>query len=88
MGSNHSSTIYGDDGSVAITFAHDALERVNWIPVPTGEFWLIIRFYAPEPEVLSVDYEISGIASSTDQVPSRISALWCQGRVMEQDLET
>ena len=64
VGSNHASTVFGDDVSVEIVFAHTRpsdLGEANWIPVPEGPFWLGARFYAPAPEVFSGEYELPGI---------------------------
>jgi hypothetical protein len=48
--------IYGDDGSLTITFQHeqpaDSAERANWLPAPEGPFYLVMRIYWPEKAAL------------------------------------
>ncbi len=61
VGSNHPGTRFAEDGSVEVVFSRERPEQLgdaNWIPIPEGEFLLLIRFYAPTPEVLDLTYEI------------------------------
>lgn len=63
-GSNNPDTLYDEDGSVEILFSHAAPEdvtAVNWLPIPEEGAWIVVRFYAPEDEVLNLDYELPGI---------------------------
>lgn len=51
---------YGNDGSLDIYLQHDrpAGDKVsNWLPVPEGNFWLILRMYNPRQEVLDGEYQ-------------------------------
>jgi hypothetical protein len=66
VGSNNPNTKYADDGSVDIIFSHQQPDNqtANWLPVPNGPFWAIIRFYAPTPEILSGDYQTPGIVKT------------------------
>ena len=34
--------------------------RVNWLPIPKDGAWMVLRFYAPKPEVINLEYEIPG----------------------------
>jgi hypothetical protein len=44
------------DGSLTITMQHteptDPVERANWLPTPTGPFYLTMRLYWPEQDAL------------------------------------
>ena len=48
--------VRGDDGSLTIAIQHarpDAPdEQANWLPAPSGPFYLILRIYMPEPAAL------------------------------------
>jgi len=48
--------IFGDDGSLTITIQRqqpqDAAQRANWLPAPTGPFYLVMRIYWPERAAL------------------------------------
>jgi hypothetical protein len=49
---------YGSDGSLDIYIQHDppAGHESNWLPAPTGGFYLSLRLYLPKPEVLEGRY--------------------------------
>jgi hypothetical protein len=49
---------YGADGSLDIYLAHDApaVHEANWLPTPTGAFYLSLRLYLPKPSVLDRAY--------------------------------
>ena len=40
---------YGEDGSLAISIQNEqpqeAAEQANWLPVPAGPFYLVLRIY-------------------------------------------
>lgn len=52
--------VYGPDGSLEIVLSHEAPPsgESNWLPVPEGEFNLMLRLYLPEQQVLDGDWEI------------------------------
>lgn len=52
--SSHSKIIYNEDGSLDILFQHQPPKdkNVNWLPVPEGDFNLILRLYWPKQSVL------------------------------------
>jgi hypothetical protein len=35
--------------------------EINWLPIPAEGVWIVLRFYAPKDEVMSLQYEIPGI---------------------------
>lgn len=49
---------YGADGSLDIYLARDAPagHAANWLPTPTGSFYLSLRLYLPKPSVLDGSY--------------------------------
>ena len=53
------------DGAVEIVLAHtepDSLgDRANWLPVPEGDFVLLLRLYLPRDEVVDGDYPLPRI---------------------------
>jgi hypothetical protein len=53
--------VYGDDGSLTIHIQHDQPDstegRANWLPAPSGDFYLAMRIYWPEPEALDGTWE-------------------------------
>ena len=45
---------FGDDGSLTVTIGHNTPDdKSKWLPAPEGAFYLVIRLYAPKPEVLA-----------------------------------
>jgi hypothetical protein len=50
---------YGPDGSLDIYIQHDppAGHESNWLPAPTGGFYLSMRLYLPKPAVLEEQYQ-------------------------------
>jgi hypothetical protein len=66
VGSNNPATKRTLDGSIDVEFSATPPDNpeVNWIPVPEDLFWVGIRFYAPTPEVLAVEYETPGIVKT------------------------
>ncbi len=53
--------VLGDDGSLTIhiqnTRPDDAVAAANWLPAPTGPFYLALRIYWPEPAALDGPWE-------------------------------
>jgi hypothetical protein len=51
---------YSEDGSLTLYFQHE--EPVegpsNWLPVPQGEFYIILRLNEPQDALLDGSYEI------------------------------
>jgi len=45
-----------DEGALTITMQHDEptdpIERANWLPTPSGSFYIALRMYWPKPEAL------------------------------------
>jgi hypothetical protein len=66
VGSNNPATKRRADGTIDVEFATTPPDdpEVNWIPIPDGAFWAGIRFYAPTPEVLNIEYQIPGITKT------------------------
>ena len=50
--------VHGADGSLEIQIQHAQPDRssANWLPVPAGQFRLVLRTYQPRPEILSRSY--------------------------------
>ncbi|MGY6536531.1 MAG: DUF1254 domain-containing protein [Pararhodobacter sp.] len=52
--------VSGPDGELRIALAHrrpeDPAEAANWLPLPEGPFWLILRTYVPESALLDRAY--------------------------------
>ena len=70
VGSNNPDTVYQEDGSVEIVFSNerpDDLEGANWLPIPVEPAWIILRFYAPGPRVMALEYDIPGIQKEESQ---------------------
>jgi hypothetical protein len=68
------------DGSVDIYFGpevHDGLEA-NWIPTAEGRrFFLLFRFYGPEPGVFDGSYELNDIELlDAEHLPTAATSLW------------
>lgn len=42
----------GPGGSVAISIQHEPTKQANWLPAPSGPFFVVIRSYLPKPEAL------------------------------------
>lgn len=52
--------VYGADGSIEIYLQHqaptDPEQRANWLPAPSGPFYLVARHYSPRGPVLTDDW--------------------------------
>lgn len=61
------------DGSLEIAVQHAApassSERANWLPAPSGPFWLILRMYQPHTEVLELRYAPPNVAHIANHPP-------------------
>ncbi len=56
--SDRSSMDYNKDGSLDIFIQHSRPEKEsNWLPVPEGEFYLVLRQYMPKQAILDNTYE-------------------------------
>jgi hypothetical protein len=54
----------GSDGSTTILIQADPPgkdEESNWLPAPSGPFYMLLRMYLPKIEVLNGQYEIPGV---------------------------
>jgi hypothetical protein len=53
------------DGGLTLFLQHDEpatpLARANWLPAPTGTFYLCLRAYLPTPDILEGRYELPAI---------------------------
>jgi len=60
LGDRTPGTVYGTDGSIAIYLQAeeptDPTERANWLPAPTGPFYLVTRHYSPSAEIRTGDW--------------------------------
>jgi hypothetical protein len=60
LGDRSAGLQYGEDGSLTLYFQHE--EPVegpsNWLPVPRGGFYIILRLYEPQDALLDGSYEI------------------------------
>jgi len=58
---------YDKDGSFTITLAHEqpstAPATTNWLPIPAGRFFAMVRFYAPTEPILQLSYQLPKIFS-------------------------
>jgi hypothetical protein len=53
---------YEADGGLRIVIQHDApASTTNWLPAPTGRFYLILRLYHPRAAFLEGRYAIPGV---------------------------
>ncbi len=55
IGGRTKGLVTDDDGSLTIYIQNeepsDTNERANWLPAPEGEIYVVLRLYAPKPEV-------------------------------------
>lgn len=48
-----------DDGSFEILIQNKSPENTdNWLPAPKGNFYLILRLYEPDKEIISLEYKL------------------------------
>ncbi len=43
----------GPNGSIDIRLQHERSDKGNWLPTPTGPFFVVIRAYGPKPPMLN-----------------------------------
>ncbi|MCX4732294.1 DUF1254 domain-containing protein [Streptomyces sp. NBC_01363] len=57
--------VHGEDGSLTVHLRRerpeDPVAAANWLPVPDGDFRLVLRLWAPGPEILDGTYEIPAV---------------------------
>jgi hypothetical protein len=55
----------GADGSLKIVLQHtqpqSAVDQANWLPAPSGDFWVMIRAYQPKQELLDHKYKFPSV---------------------------
>ena len=53
--------VRGDDGSLTLYIQHDEPDtsegRANWLPAPTGPFYVVLRVYLPDQSVIDGAWE-------------------------------
>lgn len=76
IGSLNEELVYAEDGSLTIHLSavkpKDASRAANWLPTPSGRFYVIARIYAPLPEAVDGDYLLPSITRKKrleDQTP-------------------
>ena len=55
---------YGDDGSLEIYIQHQSPgpdKGSNWLPAPNAPFYMLMRMYLPQIEILNGQYEIPAV---------------------------
>ncbi|WP_245194560.1 DUF1254 domain-containing protein [Kitasatospora phosalacinea] len=54
--------VYGEDGSLTLYVQHEPPtapeEFANWLPVPEGPYFVAVRAYGPEPELLDGGWQL------------------------------
>jgi hypothetical protein len=65
IGDRSRQLMYNADGSVDIYIQHDVphAKKSNWLPAPGGAFYLVLRLYMPQQEVLNNHYQYPSIHS-------------------------
>lgn len=57
IGDRTAGLVYGDDGSLTITVTHQQpAELANWLPAPSGPFYLVIRCYGAQRPIVEGDW--------------------------------
>jgi hypothetical protein len=60
IGDRTEDLVYGEDGSLEIYIQNKApmkKKRANWLPAPSGPFFVVMRMYGPGPEALSGEWK-------------------------------
>jgi hypothetical protein len=55
---------YGDDGSLEIYIQYQSPgpdKESNWLPAPNAPFYMLLRMYLPQIEILNGQYEIPAV---------------------------
>ena len=66
------------DGSLTIYVQHESpgvATESNWLPAPTGEFYLILRTYLPGPDILSHAWKPPPVEKTASHPPTRVIRL-------------
>jgi hypothetical protein len=52
--------VYNPDGSLDIYIQHEGPsgKESNWLPAPSGDFYMVLRMYLPGPKILNGTYQI------------------------------
>lgn len=59
VGSNTPGLVRGKDGSFTLTLRHEKPDDAsNWVPTPTGGFYLILRLYQPKAAALEGQWQL------------------------------
>jgi hypothetical protein len=60
---NRSRMVLDDDGALTITVSHTEPSGAlaNWLPAPTGRFYLILRLYHPQQRLLDGEYRFPAV---------------------------
>ena len=69
LGDRTEGLVYGEDGSLTIFLAHDepANGTDNWLPIPAGDFDLLLRTYEPSEAMLSGEWMPALAVEGDDQ---------------------
>jgi hypothetical protein len=63
--------VHDDEGALTITMQHveptDPIERSNWLPTPSGPFYIALRMYWPKPEALDGTWNPPPVLRITDE---------------------
>ena len=58
--------IYDADGALRIVIQHDQpAAKVNWLPAPPGDFFMVLRTYEPDASLLSGAYKVPPVQKVT-----------------------
>ena len=66
-----------DDGGVTLAIQHadpGADEQANWLPAPTGPFFVVMRLYWPKPDALDGRWKAPPLLAVSRQRPAATSA--------------
>lgn len=67
IGSNSGGYTTADDGSLTLYLQHESPgkeKESNWLPSPTGAYWVAFRTYGPRKSVIDGSWEIPGLIKS------------------------
>ncbi|HEX9167551.1 MAG TPA: DUF1254 domain-containing protein, partial [Roseiarcus sp.] len=66
-----------DDGGVTLTIQHadpGADEQANWLPAPTGPFFVVMRLYWPKADALNGRWMAPPLVQASDKEPTASAA--------------